>query len=326
MKYFKYIVLFMALAMIMGCSSKNNSYDAVSTEPATVETVVEAPAVPETVPVEAVYDPMMAMPQGFDPSNMQIPQGFDPNNMQMPNRFDPNNMQMANGMMPANMQNGDFARGGMQGGGFNPGGMGFNIQASEPIAFTTDESSVLYEASITSVSSPNIPETYYDSKDILNIEAYEIVAILLKGDSFTSTSLPEGVAIKQDGEIIEIKNSTDKKYNFYLEGDYEGTIVIKSDDANYALTFNDVNLTGKSLPAMQLKSETKAFFYSAEGSINRIADSSDNEKKGVITSSGDIIINGKGEIEITTYKKHGLKVDGTVRMVSGKLVVICVAL
>lgn len=203
------------------------------------------------------------------------------------------------------------------------GGMGFSVPQSEPIEFTVDESDALYEVSTISVSSPDFSETYYDAEDILNIEEYELVPIILKKDSFAASDVPEGVSIKQNGEIIEIENSTNKKFNYYFEGIYEGTIAIKSDNANYAVTLNDATIAGKSFPAMQLKSETKAFFYSAEDSINKISDSADNEKKGAITSSGDVIFSGDGEIELNAYKKHGLKVDGTVRVLSGSLVINC---
>ncbi|MBO5770706.1 MAG: carbohydrate-binding domain-containing protein [Spirochaetales bacterium] len=293
------LLLLLIGAMLMGCASQN---------PAEIKKV-EAVAVEVEEPV--IEEPLMTSPEDLDPSQM----------MPMRGEFPPENMPFELGAMP---MGGEFDPGRMMDrGGFNGGGMNFSITPSEPIEFTVDESDLLYEVSTKSVSSPAFAETYHDAADIPNIEEYEIVVILLNGDSFITAMLPDGVSVEKKEDIIEINNSTSRKYNYYLEGSFEGTIAIKSDSANYVITLNDVELKGKALPAMQLKSGTKAFFYSAEGSINRISDSDDNEKKGAITASGDIIFSGKGEIEVTAYKKHGLKVDGTVRVLSGSLIINC---
>ena len=312
MKFVKYVVASLIIvSMLAGCASTEPEAEAAAVPETeivteTVDAVTSATAVPAPAP-EGMGPAGMMFPEGFNPADMPIPEGFDPSSMMMSGGFDPANMQMPEGFDPSMM---------------GPAG-GFSVAKSEPIEFTTDETSILYDISVRSVASPNVPVTYYDEADILNLEEYETVSIILKGDSFSASTLPADLSIEQDGEKIVIENKGSRKYNYYLEGRYEGTIVIESDDADYAVTFNDAEIKGKSLPAMQLKSETKAFFYSAEGSVNRIADSADNGKKGAVTSSGDIIINGKGEIDVTAYKKHGLKVDGTVRMVSGKLVLIC---
>ena len=305
------------VAMLMGCASKNP------------EEIKKVEVAPVSVEEPAIEEPLMTSPEDLDPSQMMPMRGeftpknmpFEPGSMPMGGEFTPENMPFEPGAM---LMGGEFDPGRMMDrGGFNEGGMNFNITPSEPIECTVYESDLLYEVSTKSVSSPAFAQTYYDAADIPNIEEYEIVVILLNGDSFTTAMLPEGVSVEKKEDTIEIKNSTSRKFNYYLEGSFEGTIAIKSDSANYVITLNDVELKGKSLPAMQLKSETKAFFYSAEDSINRITDSDDNEKKGAITSSGDIIFSGKGEVEVTAYKKHGLKVDGTVRVLSGSLIINC---
>lgn len=297
MKSLKYVVsMLLILLAFIGCATG----EVESTTDSDVDIVaqVEEPAV--EVEAEEVAPAQMEDGSFAPGARWPMAEGFDPASMTPPEGFDPNTMRGAMG-----------------------GNMGFSVAKSEPIEFSVDESDLLYEISTISVSSPDIPETFYDAEDILNLEEYEIVVILLDGNSISTVGLPDGVTIESDGDVIEIVNSTDKKYNYYLEGNHEGTIVIESDDANYAVMFNDVELIGKTLPAMQLKSETKAFFYTAEDSVNIISDSPDNEKKGVITASGDIILSGKGELEVISYKKHGLKVDGIVRVLSGDVVVTC---
>ena len=109
-----------------------------------------------------------------------------------------------------------------------------------------------------------------------------------------------------------------------LTGNLNGTLIVKSDDANYILLLNGVTIQGNNLPAVQLKSTTTAHIRMAEGTTNTISDSINNTKKGAITSSGDIIFDGsdEGALNIFVYKKHGIKTDGGVTVVSGDIMII----
>lgn len=304
------------ISLLAGCSTKstfdNPEIEQIS-EIAAIENV-ELVSEEQTPVIEEALSSSTMMPEGFDMGVMVPPEGFERG--MMPQMGFDGRRDFQEGFDPASMLPPD---------GFDPGamGVGFSVAPSQAIEFTVDESDALYDVSTKSVSSPTIAETYYDAEDILDLEEYEIVVILLDGNNFNTAVLPEGVTVEKDGDVLGIENSTNRKYNYYLEGSYEGTLEIESEDANYAITLNDVTLKGKELPAIQLKSETKAFFYSAEGSSNKISDSPNNDKKGVITSDGDVILSGKGEIEVTSYKKHGLKIDGTVRVQSGTLVINC---
>lgn len=304
------------ISLLAGCSTKSTFDNPEIEQIAEIAEIENAELVSEeqTTVIEEALSSSTMMPEGFDMGAMVPPEGFERG--MMPQMGFDGRRDFPEGFDPASMLPPE---------GFDPGamGVGFSVAPSQAIEFTVDESDALYDVSTKSVSSPTIAETYYDAEDILDLEEYEIVVILLDGNNFNTAVLPEGVTVEKDGDVLEIENSTNRKYNYYLEGSYEGTLEIESEDANYAITLNDVTLKGKELPAIQLKSETKAFFYSAEGSINKISDSPNNDKKGVITSDGDVILSGKGEIEVTSYKKHGLKVDGTVRVQSGTLVINC---
>lgn len=293
MKNLKYLgFAFLILLLFASCATKSVASEDVSEDPVATESKALAEMESGNPDgMEVMPPPLEGMRlEGFDPALMAMQEGFG-GRREMPGMFD--------------------------------GAGGFSVTPAEPISFTVDEDDLLYDISIKSVSSPMIPETFYDAEDILNLEEYEIISIILDGPDFIASSLAEGISVLNDGEVLLIENTTADKYCFYLEGEREGTIRIESDKADYALILNEVSLKGKSLPALQLKGDSKAFIYSAEGSFNRIEDSKDNEKKGVVTADGDVIFSGKGEIEIYAFKKHGLKVDGTVRVVSGDLYFIC---
>ncbi len=197
-------------------------------------------------------------------------------------------------------------------------GPGMN-RTGEPATFV---STVETEAYTVSVSSPDDPQTYYNAADIVENYAFQDISISLSGTSFSTDNTTE-VSITQnsDGNIV-VKNSGTGLYNYILSGNFTGTVMFTSDKANYMVTLAGLDITGTSLPALQLKSTTKAFVNLAEGTTNSVADSTDNEKKGALTSGGDVIFCGDGTLTVTACKKHAVKVDGTVRVTSGVLDIV----
>ncbi|MBQ7509160.1 MAG: carbohydrate-binding domain-containing protein [Spirochaetales bacterium] len=134
----------------------------------------------------------------------------------------------------------------------------------------------------------------------------------------TSTSELVAAAFNKDGNL-EVTYEGTEPIEITLSGTLEGTLIVKSDNADYTLILNNVMITGKTLPAIQLKSTTTATIYMPDGTTSVIADSPENTKKGAITSSGSIVFAGspKAILEIDVYKKHGVKTDGGVTVDSG---------
>lgn len=198
------------------------------------------------------------------------------------------------------------------------GGMPMIGQMGEEGEFFSTVDKAIYASS---VSSPDNPLTYYDEEDVLNENEYQILEIILSEGEYETTTLPLGLSIiKDENGSLVIKNKSDLKLNYVLSGKWNGTVVITNDNSSYMVTLNSMEIVGDILPSMQLKSTTKAFLL-LKGD-NFLSDAQTNSKKGALTCSGDVIIQGDGSLTITAYKKHGLKVDGTVRLVSGTLYVI----
>ena len=134
----------------------------------------------------------------------------------------------------------------------------------------------------------------------------------------TSTSELVAAAFNKDGNL-EVTYEGTEPIEIFLSGTLEGTLIVKSDNADYTLILNNVTITGKTLPAIQLKSTTTATIYMPDGTTSVISDSPENTKKGAITSSGSIVFAGSSRaiLEIDVYKKHGVKTDGGVTFDSG---------
>ena len=134
----------------------------------------------------------------------------------------------------------------------------------------------------------------------------------------TSSSDLVSASFNKDGNLEVTYEGTDP-IEIMVTGSLNGTLIVKSDNADYTLVLDNVAILADTLPAVQLKSKTTATFYAPKGSYNLISDSGANTKKGAVTSSGSIIFDGDEDslIEIDVYKKHGVKTDGGVTVNGG---------
>ncbi len=143
----------------------------------------------------------------------------------------------------------------------------------------------------------------------------EFTVELTSGDSSAF-----GGSYNSDGNYELTYKGTEEAV-FTVSGLLEGTLIVKSDNADYTIVLNGADIRGQSLPAIQLKSETTCTFVLAEGTENYVSDSSSNEKKGAITGSGDVEIEGSGSLTVSVYKKHGIKLDGGLTINSGNVTI-----
>lgn len=144
---------------------------------------------------------------------------------------------------------------------------------------------------------------------------YDVSIDLASGTSSSDLVKSE---FNSDGNL-EVTYEGTENIAIGLSGTLEGTLIVKSDNSDYTLVLNNVDIRGNKLPAMQLKSTTTATLLLAEGSVNLIADSSKNSKKGALTGSGDIVIDGNGHLDLEVYKKHGIKNDGGLTIKNGEI-------
>lgn len=172
--------------------------------------------------------------------------------------------------------------------------MPFNAN-NEIVSF---ESSLDESEYLKSVSSKSNPYTLYNEADLPTSYVFE-----------------DKVLTAKDGKIKE-SNDSNTIYNYIISDSDLESITISS-DATYMITFSNISVKATTTPALTLKGDGKCFINLA-GSIT-IEDSIQNEKKGAITSSSDVIIFGEGDLSLTANKKHGFKIDGELRILSGSI-------
>ncbi|MDD7161885.1 MAG: carbohydrate-binding domain-containing protein [Candidatus Ornithospirochaeta sp.] len=195
---------------------------------------------------------------------------------------------------------------------FPEGGMAFGGRMDEAIGTLREDvefsSNLDYETAGTSLPF-SFPE-----------EEYQNYPILLSPNGLVGTTrMFTYLTVEERDGMIYITNTSSEKYNVILSGEWNGGITIESEEADIMVTLASSTITASTTPALVLKGGNTTYLK-LEGS-SLLSDTIDNGKKGALTSDGNIVIFGEGEVEIRGDKKHGLKVDGTVEIDGGDITI-----
>ncbi|MBQ8485639.1 MAG: carbohydrate-binding domain-containing protein [Bacteroidaceae bacterium] len=212
-----------------------------------------------------------------------------------------NNGQMPNGMMPGGMGQNDNSGNDLQ--DFD---ISLNTAAltSETESIPTDENDESYE-------------------DYIEHSSFsETVSIVYADNEATVSTLPDGVEATVDGAGVII-NSTIAGVAYELKGSSSNGYFKIYSEKKFHLTLNGVSLTNPTGAAINIQSGKRVFVTLADGTSNSLVDGSsyntpdDEDEKGTFFSEGQLIFNGKGSLEVTGNKKHGIVSDDYIRFRTG---------
>lgn len=212
-----------------------------------------------------------------------------------------NNGQMPNGMMP--------------------GGMGQNDNSGNDLQ---DFDISLNTAALTN-ETENIPTDENDEsyEDYVEHSSFsETVSIVYADNEATVSTLPDGVEATVDGAGVII-NSTIAGVAYELKGSSSNGYFKIYSEKKFHLTLNGVSLTNPTGAPINIQSGKRVFVTLADGTSNSLVDGSsyntpdDEDEKGTFFSEGQLIFNGKGSLEVTGNKKHGIVSDDYIRFRTG---------
>ena len=212
-----------------------------------------------------------------------------------------NNGQMPNGMMPGGMGQNDNSGNDLQ--DFD---ISLNTAAltNETETIPTDENDESYE--------DYVENSYFS----------ETVSIVYADNEATVSTLPDGVEATVDGAGVII-NSTIKGVAYELKGSSSNGYFKIYSEKKFHLTLNGVSLTNSTGAAINIQSGKRVFVTLADGTSNSLVDGSsyntpdDEDEKGTFFSEGQLVFNGKGSLEVTGNKKHGIVSDDYIRFRTG---------
>ena len=212
-----------------------------------------------------------------------------------------NNGQMPNGMMPGRMGQNDNSGNDLQ--DFD---ISLNTTAltNETETIPTDENDESYE-------------------DYIEHSSFsETVSIVYADNEATVSTLPDGVEATVDGAGVII-NSTIAGVAYELKGSSSNGYFKIYSEKKFHLTLNGVSLTNPTGAAINIQSGKRVFVTLADGTSNSLVDGSsyntpdDEDEKGTFFSEGQLVFNGKGSLEVTGNKKHGIVSDDYIRFRTG---------
>ncbi len=206
-------------------------------------------------------------------------------------------------------------------GGMGPGGMG----QSDTNGNDLQDFDISLDRTPLSSDTETIPTDENDEsyEDYVEHSSFsETVSIVYADDKATVSTLPEGVEATVDGAGVII-NSTIKGVAYELKGSSSNGYFKIYSEKKFQLTLNGVSLTNPSGAPINIQSGKRAFVTLADGTSNSLTDGTSyntpdgEDEKGTLFSEGQLIFNGKGSLEVTGNKKHGIVSDDYIRFRAG---------
>ncbi len=163
---------------------------------------------------------------------------------------------------------------------------------------------------------------------IENFSVGKIVTITFGETGVTCTpNIVDGVTFTVNNGTHLVVNSTNKNMGYIVKGECtNGSLKIYS-LKKFQLMLSGLNLTNQQGPAINIQSGKTVYLTLAAGVTNTLCDSeiydepttAGEDQKGTLFSEGQLIINGRGTLNVTSYGGHAVCSDDYIRIRSGKI-------
>lgn len=146
-------------------------------------------------------------------------------------------------------------------------------------------------------------------------ELYQIT----EADQKTEGEEPIDIRLEEQYANFKI----DQPGDYVLSGNYEGNLIIDSQDQIVHLIFDGVDIQSHEGPAIYVASAGKVVLTLAEGSTNVIKDSPNygdfKDSKACIFSASDFTMNGSGTLQVYGYRKHAIWSKDVIKILGGDI-------
>lgn len=172
----------------------------------------------------------------------------------------------------------------------------------------------------------NIQKSLVDSITFTNSSvSLDKIYIIYNGTDDATIINPfanQGVSISASGGTVIVNASsgiTNLEYNI-LGATTEGSLTMSSDtDVN--LVLNNLTLHNPSGAAFNITSAITSNVYLTPGTTNTLSDASSSSKNATFLTSGAIIFDGNGTLNITGNKKHAISSSSTITVQNGYITI-----
>lgn len=191
-----------------------------------------------------------------------------------------------------------------------------SFQGNNPVSLTIN----------TSAGTNAIPVTAFDSITFVWQEAPQLgdtVYINYNGTTAMVTNpYPSWeVAITTNGAKVSVTAMTSDIITYCLSGTANpGRFEVESTTTPIVL-MNGASLTNPTGKAMDLTCNSGIILKLADGTNNTIQDGTESDKKAALMCNSDLLVQGNGTLNVTSYVKHPVKVKGICTINSGNFVI-----
>ena len=126
----------------------------------------------------------------------------------------------------------------------------------------------------------------------------------------TSSEGKVSVLSTSDASITYVLSGTANPGRFEIESALTPTVLL-----------NGVNLTNPTGKAMDLTCDAGIILQLADGTENSLSDGSESDKKAALMCNSDLLVQGNGTLNVTSFVKHPIKVKGICTINSGNFVI-----
>ena len=191
--------------------------------------------------------------------------------------------------------------------------MFINLNATNPIKVRTINN--LYSFGFNEVDSLTFPWIPTSTGDI--------VYITYNGNSVSVVNpypSSEVVITPSEGKVSVSSTST-ANITYVLSGTSNpGRFEIES-ATTPTIKLNGVHLTNPTGKAMDLTCNEGIVLEIVDGTTNSLSDSAESDKKAALMCNSDLLVQGNGTLNLTSYVKHPIKVKGICTVNSGNFVI-----
>jgi len=191
--------------------------------------------------------------------------------------------------------------------------MYINMSANNPIKVRTTNN--LYSFDFTEVDSLTFPWVPTGTGDIVYINYNGTSAEVI--NPYPATQ----VIVSVSEAKVSITSLSSANITYCLSGTSNpGRFAIES-TTTPTIKLNGVNLTNPTGKAMDLTCDAGIILEIADGTVNSLSDGSESDKKAALMCNSDLVVQGNGTLNLTSYVKHPIKVKGICTINSGNFVI-----
>jgi len=140
------------------------------------------------------------------------------------------------------------------------------------------------------------------------------VRITFDGDTATVTGNPTSVIVNVDGAHVTVTNAA-KRVRFIVTGTTDNGSLKFYSERKFQLQLNGVDITNPHGAAVNNQCGKSLYLVMNEGTVNTLRDGQeyvmvgDEDQKGAIFSEGQILVSGKGQLNVYSVGKHCMASD-----------------